>query len=158
MPGHSLGADFLEHKIFNKLKEYASFYGNLSFQVMHWLTSGTTSILNMDTYVFSSIQGTLESIHDTLIKGRIGDAYSLLRKFYDVTIINIYSNLYLEENFDLDNFIVAQINGWIKGTQQLPEYRVMSQYIRNSSKLQPITALLIKDDTYKNIRDRCNDH
>lgn len=158
MPEHSLGTDYLEHAVFARLREYASFYDGLSFHIMSWATLGTTAGLNMDTYVFSSIHGTLESIHDTLIKGRVNDAYALLRKFYDVTIINIYTNLYLEENFDLDNFIIAQINDWIKGTQQLPDYRIMSQYIRNSSKLRPITTLLVKDDSYKNIRNRCNDH
>jgi hypothetical protein len=109
-------------------------------------------------YVYSSMQGTLESIHDILLKGRINDSYSLLRKFYDSTIINVYSNLYLEDHFSLDNFFVTQIDNWRKGTDKLPEYRIMSQYIKNSPKLKAITDLLQQDQTYKNIRERCNDH
>ena len=34
----------------------------------------------------------------------------------------------------------------------------MSDYIRKSEKLFGINALLYKDNTYKEIRDRCNDH
>lgn len=153
-----LSKQYTEHRVFGQLTEYADFYKSLSESVMNWVTQGTRSILNLDTYVYSSMQGTLESIHDILLKGRINDSYSLLRKFYDSTIINIYSNLYLEDNVSLDNFFVTQIDNWRKGTDKLPEYRIMSQYIKNSPKLRAVTDLLQQDQTYKNIRERCNDH
>lgn len=149
---------YLEHRVFGQLTEYADFYKSLSFSVMNWLSQGTRAIMNLDTYVYSSMQGTLESINDILHKGRINDSYALLRKYFDSTIINIYSNLYLEDNFSLENFFVTQIDNWRKGTERLPEYRIMSQYIQNSPKLKAITALLQQDRTYKNIRERCNDH
>jgi hypothetical protein len=153
-----LNNQYLEHKVFGQLTEFSDFYESLSESVMNWVTKGTRSVLNLDTYVYSSMQGTLESIHDILLKGRINDSYSLLRKFYDSTIINVYSNLYLEDKFSLDNFFVTQIENWRKGTDRLPEYRIMSQYIKNSPKLKAITDLLQQDQTYKNIRERCNDH
>jgi hypothetical protein len=153
-----LNKQYREHKVFAQLTEYSDFYESFSQSVMNWVTQGTKSILNLDTYVYSSMQGTLESIHDILFKGRINDSYSLLRKFYDSTIINIYSNLYLEDNFSLDNFFVTQIENWRKGADKLPEYRIMSQYIKNSPKLKVISDLLQRDQTYKNIRARCNDH
>jgi hypothetical protein len=157
-PKHSLGSDYLGHEVFARIKEYASFYDSLSFHISSWTTRGTTAVLNMDTHVYSSMHGTLESIHNTLLNGRVSDAYTLLRKFYDVTIINVYSNIYLEEKFDFDTYIVAQINDWLKGTKQIPEFRVMSQYIKKSIRLQPITVLLANDGTYKNVRSRCNDY
>jgi len=149
---------YKNYQVFSQLTEYAKFYESLSFLIMGFITQGTKAICNIDTYVFTSIQGTLESIKDILIKGRINDSYALLRKYYDSTIINIYSNLYLNDNFSLDNFIVQKIDHWIKGKEQLPEYRIMSQYIRNSTKFDEINKLLYKDDTYKKIRERCNDH
>jgi hypothetical protein len=88
----------------------------------------------------------------------MNDAYALLRKYYDSATINPYSILFLEEHFSIDNFIVAQINDWLKGKDKLPEYRVMSQYIRASKKAAPVTAILFADDRYKRLRDRCNDH
>src|SRR5688500_10876613 len=111
-----LSKEYKEHKVFGQLTEYAGFYKSLSESVMNWVTQGIRSILNLDTYVYSSMQGTLESIHDILVNGRINDSYSLLRKFYDSTIINVYSNLYLEDNFSLDSFFVIQIDNWRKGT------------------------------------------
>jgi len=70
----------------------------------------------------------------------------------------LHSNLYLEDNISLDNFFVTKIENWRKGTDKLPEYRIISQYINNSKKLKGITDLLQQDQTYKNIRERCNDH
>ncbi len=154
----NLGTDYLEHKVFNQLREYADFYSSLSYSTMNWFPQGTKALINLDAYVFSSIKGTLESIGDILIKGRINDSYALLRKYYDSTFINIYSNLYLKDNFSLENFVVTQIDNWRKGTETIPEYRVISKYIKESPRLKPITNLLSKDSSYKDIRDRCNDH
>jgi hypothetical protein len=149
---------YLEHKVFTQLIDYANFYNALSFHILGWVKHGTQAIMNLDTYVYSSMQGTLESIRDILIKGRINDSYSLLRKYYDATIINVYSNLYLSDNFSIDNFTVVQIDNWLRGINKLPEYRKMSKYIRDSTKLAPIITLLFADEKYKNIRERCNDH
>lgn len=122
------------------------------------MTSGTYSVINIDTYTFSSMRGTLESIKDILFKGRINDSYALLRKYYDSTIVNVYSDLYLKDHFSIDNFIVEKIDNWVKGKDQLPEFRIMSNYIRESDKLSAINTLLYQDDRYKKLRERCNDH
>jgi hypothetical protein len=119
---------------------------------------GTKAICSIDTYVYSSIQGTVESITAILLAGRINDAYALLRKYYDSAVINVYSNLYLRDNFSIDNFVVEKIHNWLQGKEKLPEYRVMSQYIKVSDTLRPINELLGVDDRYKRLRTRCNDH
>lgn len=125
---------------------------------MNWSSMGTKAILNLDTYTYSSIKGTINSIAEILSKGRINDAYSLLRKYYDLTIINTYTNLYLMDNFSIDNFIVEKIDNWRKGTDTIPEYRVILKYIKESPKLASINNLLNRDDRYKKIRDRCNNN
>ena len=149
---------FKEHIIFTQILGYAEFYKSLSFSVFGFITQGTNAMINVDSYVYSSIQGTLESINDILIKGRINDAYALLRKYYDSTIINVYTNLYLKDNFSVENFVVEKIDNWIKGKEKLPEYRIMTQYIKDSEELAVINDLLFRDKTYKSIRKRCNDH
>jgi hypothetical protein len=146
------------HQVFDQLSEYAEFYKNLSFSVMGFISQGTKSVLNIDTYVYSSIQGTLESIKNILFQGHINDSYALLRKYYDAAIINIYSDLYLDDHISLENFVVDKIDAWLQGKEKLPEYRVMSRYIRASTKLAKINDLIYKDNTYKILRDRCNDH
>lgn len=149
---------YQEHPIFEELNDYFEFYRGISFTIMGFITFGTTSMTNIDTYVFSSMQGTIDSIRTLLRNGRINDAYALLRKYYDSTVINIYSSLYLQDQVSLDNFIVEKIENWLNGKEQLPEYRIMSDYVRKSEKLKEINELLYKDDTYKRLRNRCNDH
>jgi hypothetical protein len=153
-----LGKEYTEHPIFGQLQYYCDFYDSLSFSIMNWTSQGTKAILNLDTYVFSSIKGTIESIIDILRKARINDSYALLRKYFDSTIINVYTNLYLTDHFSINNFIVSQIDNWREGIETIPEYRVISKYLMNSPKLKPIIDLLHKDDRYKRIRDRCNNH
>lgn len=154
----SLGKEYLEHKVFNELIYISDFYNSLSFSIMNFMSIGTKGIFNLDTYAYSSIKGTIESIYDILKKGRINDSYALLRKYYDSTIINIYTNLYLQENIDYEKLYVTEIENWRSGTKRIPEYRIISQYIREYSILKPINDLLFLDDRYKKIRKRCNDH
>ena len=119
---------------------------------------GTQSVINIDTYIYTSMQGTLESIKDILLKGRINDAYALLRKYYDAATINIYTNLYFDDQFSIDNFVVEKIDNWLNGKQQLPRIQIMNSYIQKSEKVAGIYKLIQKDKRYSELRNRCNDH
>lgn len=149
---------YKEHSIFSDLDLYIDFYDSFAFSIMGFSTKGTTALMNMDTYVYSSIKGTVDSIKVTLERGRINDSYCLLRKYYDSCIINVYSNLYIEDNCSSEKFLVEQVNNWLHGKDKLPEYRLMSQYIRSNDRLKEINSVLLSDDIYKDIRGRCNDH
>ncbi len=157
-PEEKLGENYIKHEVFKKLDSYINFYESLSFGIMNWLSGATLSFINIDTYAYSSIQGTLESIKIILQKGRINDSYALLRKYFDVTLINVYTNLYIKNNHSIDNIVVGQINNWVKGKETIPEYRIISKYIKEDDSLRSVTSLLQKDNRYKEIRDRCNDH
>lgn len=153
-----LSEQYLSHRIFDDIKKYADFYDQISMSTYSFQTMGTTSIVNIDAYLYSSIRTTLKSISEILEKGRINDAYTLLRKYHDSVIINIYTSLYLKKIHNIENFIVEQINNWLHGKDQLPEYRIMHNFIIKSDELNPIYKLLTKDDRYKRIRGRCNDN
>lgn len=150
--------EYQKHHVFSELEKYAEFYESLSWSVTSFGSTGTDVVLNIDTHIFTSIKGTLESILLILKNGRINDAYALLRKYFDSAIINIYSNLYLEDHASIENFIVDKINNWLKGIEQLPTYGVMLDYIFKSEKVSSINQLFNQNDRYKKIRDRCNDH
>ncbi len=154
----NLDKDFTKHRVFAQLDDLMSFYDSLSNTTMGFISSGVIGVINLNTHVFTSIKGTLDSIKLVLSNGRINDAYALLRKYFDSTIINVYTNLYIEDNSTLEKYIVDKIQNWIKGTGKLPEYRVMSEYKHNSERLKGITELISIDKNYKNIRQRCNDH
>lgn len=163
---NSKGEEYRSHIVFKKINELSEFYESLSNSTSSFLYPGTNVILNLDTHVFSSIKETIDSIYEILLKGRINDAYALLRKYLDSTLINIYSGIYLKDNFRIERYInepkytylEEHINGWVTGKTQLPNYRGISNYIRNSVSLMPITNLLYKDKLYSGIRERCNDH
>ncbi len=153
-----LSEQYLSHQVFDIIDRYADFYESISMSTYSFTTMGTTSVVNIDTYLYSSIRATLRSISEILGKGRINDAYTLLRKYHDSAIINIYTNLYLRKNQNIENFIVSSINDWLHGKEQLPDYRTMHNYIIKSDELNKIYKILTKDDRYKNIRNRCNDN
>lgn len=150
--------EYQDHQVFREIDRYAKFYEIFAESVFSFCSMGTKAVCNIDSYVYSSIQGTLGSIRDILKAGRINDAYALLRKYYDSAIINVYSSLYLQDHFSIENFIVEKIDNWLRGKDQLPEYRMMSRYIRESTKVAAINNHLYKDNRYKKVRDRCNDH
>ena len=140
-----LNSDFKEHKIFAELSEYIDFYKSLSFSIFQFISSGTSAICNLDSYLLSSIQGTIESIKLVLQDGKINDSYALTRKYHDSVIINIYEILYLKDNFSIENFIVQKINNWLHNKEKLPRYSEMIKYIRNSTALEKVNKILDLD-------------
>lgn len=153
-----INKEYKEHEVFRKIKSYSEFYDHLSDSVMTFVSMGVKGILNFDTYAFSSMMGTLHSIHDILLNGRINDAYALLRKYYDSALINVYCNVYLKDHFSLENFTVAHINGWIQGTDKIPKIQVIQNYLSKSEKVAGINVLIKSDKRYGEIRSRGNDH
>jgi len=149
---------YTEHPVFEQLKKYSEFYDNLATSIFQFVSMGVHSALNIDTYVYSSMQGTLESIREILLHGRINDAYTLLRKYYDAATINIYTNLYLDDHFSIENFVVEKIENWLRGKEQLPNIREMNSYIQKSERVSPIHQLLHIDKRYTELRGRCNDN
>jgi len=149
---------YAEHHVFEQLAKYSQFYDDLAGSIIQFVSMGTGSVLNIDTYVFSSMQGTLESIREILLRGRINDAYTLLRKYYDAAIINIYTNLYLDDHFSIENFVVEKIDNWLNGKEQLPDIRGMNNYIQKSEKVFPSYRLLHREKRYSELGDCCNDH
>jgi hypothetical protein len=149
--------EYQQHEVFAVLNRYISFYEGLADSVFAWATPGTRGIGNLDSYVFSSVQGTLSSIQSILRRGRLNDAYALLRKYFDSVIISVYCTLYLEDHFAIETFIVMQIDGWMAGTSPLPQYKQMVKYIHSTPRVATITARLDRA-RYKKIRDRCNAH
>lgn len=161
--------EYKNHEVFSALKAYADFYDSLSMSVFQQITMGTSAITNIDTYLFSSIKGTLESIRFILERGRISDAFALLRKYYDVATVNIYSNLLIEREYlkmlcqselSFEPFVVQPVNDWLHG--RLPKgfgfFDDMIKDIKKSKELGEIYSLIISNGKYNIIRERGNSH
>jgi len=149
--------EYKNHIIFKTLDEIIDFYKLFSFSVFQFLSPWVKWILNIDTYTFSSIQWTIESIKILLINWRINDAYSILRKYNDSIIINIFINLYLDDNFSSDNIIVDKIQKWVNWKEKIPDYKFMLNYITSSEKLKDLNNIINKKKYFK-IREKCNDN
>lgn len=154
----STDESYVNHKIFEELNYYAGFYESLSFSVMSFATQGTTAVINMDTYVFMSMKGTLEAINLILKNGNLNDAYALLRKYYDSVMINAYTNLYIHQNFGKDNLYVTKVNNWLHGETPLPRIAKISNYLDKAESLTELNKLIYSDSRYEQIRERCNDN
>lgn len=150
--------EYQNHTVFALLDELITYYDWWSFSIMSFMSSGTKSIINIDTYIYSSIHGTLQSIKLILQDGQINDAYALIRKFQDAIVMNVYTNLYLSDNHSLDNFIVKKVQGWLDGSDQLPNFRAMTNYIKDNRATKTLYDLINKDDRYERIRDRGNNN
>lgn len=155
---NNLNKEYISHAIFSDLELYINFYNSLSNSIFRFMNLGT-KVINFETYLLSSIKGTIESIKLILADGKINDAYALTRKYDDSVIIHIYALLYLKNEFNIEkNMIVEKIDNWLSGREKLPTYKDMNKYIRdNLNKLKEINKLL-NDNVYSGIRKRCNDH
>jgi hypothetical protein len=150
--------DFSDHPTSCDLTSYAAFYEFLSDSAFRFVSLGVKRALGVHSHVYLSMRATLLSIQSTVSRGRLGDAYALLRRYYDSVIIDTYTNAYLPDNHSLENWVVEKIDSWVRGDSALPRLPEMYAYIRSSEKTAPMSRLLNSDDRYKQIRDRCNDH
>lgn len=155
---NSTDSKYINHKIFEELVYYAEFYESLSNSIMRFSTRGTTAIMNMDTYVFMSMRGTIESINLVLKNGNLNDGYALLRKYYDSVMINAYTNLYINQNIGKADFYITEINDWLHGKKPLPRMSKMAKYLNSAVSLSELNKLFDLDRRYESIRDRCNDN
>ena len=161
--------DYLDHCVFTELQRYIDFYYTLQQRTCQFEKKGSFFKFNTDSYLFLSIHHTLDSILTVLRKKRINDAYYLLRKYQDMSVINIYIDRNLEKNTEkwikskdlcLEHLDNLEYSDWIKGLQKLPNYRKMICNLKLDKTLTGLNNLLLdpKAECYKEIRVRCNDH
>ena len=78
-----------------------------------FIATGTHGITNYASYVYSAIEGTLDSITILLKNGRINDAYTLIRKLFDDILLEIYMDVILKDKISIDNFLFKKLmNGF----------------------------------------------
>jgi len=158
-----MAENYRNHKVFSELDNFIRFYKDLSILVFRFAGVQAGTVFNIDTYVYSSMSGTLESIRAILYCGRINDSFTLLRKFWDLTVINNYTNLYITENTNYENLTAQKIADWVKGKEKLPSFNKMSAYLINSPQAQELTKLIYDNkpfigSRFESIRSRCNNH
>lgn len=148
-----------KHTCFQLIDECIEFYKDLSHSTLGFLTYYELGVIyNLDSDIFLSINNSLKSIKQILSSGQVNDAYALIRKFYDVIIINTYEIIILKDEMNSKKFNIERVNRWFSGDEKLPRFGEMNKVINNNVDLGNINKMFKKDDRYPQIRDRCNDH
>lgn len=169
----NFGDEYDNHKVFSYLKDIMAFYDTLSYSnytpVDYASIASKSKILNTAPYIYSSLAGTIESIYVLLHNGRCNDAMSLVRKYCDSIILEIYirilvkeiRNNVLEESF-LDYIQNNAITKWIDAESRLLDEKDMKTVFgKISTSFPALTDLFQLRDSkalYRKLRDLCNDN
>ena len=154
---HRMPEAYLKHKVFDDLKYMMEFYDSLSCSCFSFVASGTKGIVNYASNVYSAIEGTLDSITTLLTKGRINDAYTLIRKLFDDILLEIYMDVTLKDKFSLDNYIVEEVNEWIQGKHRIPKTVKILKYLETSERTRDLYPLFGWDTYLKKNRELLDD-
>lgn len=170
----SLGSNYYNHKIFCILEELSAFYDFLAYNdegdtKEQIVTSKKTLFFN----IYSSIQGTFESLKLVVYTGRLNDAFALARKYADAVTTSLYlitrvdkdASKIIESSTDIKSiFSASEARRWTLNSKQL--YRNTSTPNAALCEVDAYLGDLLqlanqkKDSDCKNNKDRqvCNDN
>ncbi len=98
LEARGLGYDYYNHKIFQLLSDLESFYNFLSYNCSNKCNGLLlTNILSIDSSIYSSMEGSIESIRTLVYIGRLNDAFTLVRKYYDATLTDTYKSILIKD-------------------------------------------------------------
>lgn len=162
---------YQSHYVHAYVKSVYEFYHEIGRSPVTFGTIGLKGVIDLDRVIFESLAETIDTISQTLTKGRINDAYALLRKYRDSITSHIYIVLGLKNSFsetksnlihdfkvdfEKNKHIGQKIQDWIEGREKLPKYSDMVTYIQNEPFSDEYWALMNKD-YYIDLGKRGND-
>ena len=168
----SLGEWYDKHKVFNRLDEILDFYRSLSYSSSKSTDIlATGKVMNIQSSIYQSIAGTMESIKLLLQNGRCNDAFTLIRKYSDAIVIDTYTSILIKETYkkyfndkaDWESIINNKIRRWSASkTPLMEEYpkKELQHILTTFSAISKILKLSpkTKESLYSKIRDICNDN
>lgn len=154
---HKMAEAYLRHKVFDDLKYMMAFYDSVSISCFSFIATGTHGITNYASYVYSAIEGTLDSISILLTKGRMNEAYTLIRKLFDDILLEIYMDVTLKDKFSVDNFFVEEVDEWIRGKRRIPKTEKILKYLEKSERTKELYPLFGWETYLKKNRELLDD-
>lgn len=149
--------DYLQHKVFDDLKYMMAFYDSVSCSCFLFIAVGTHGITNYTSYIYSAIKGTLDSISTLLEKGRINDAYTLIRKLFDDILLEIYIDVTLKDKCNIDNFFVEEVIEWIREKHRIPKTEKILKCLEQSKRTKDLYPLFGWNTYLKKNRELLDD-
>lgn len=139
---HKMSETYLKHKVFDDLKYMMEFYDSISMGCYRFIAMGLSGGANYASYVYLSIEGTLDSISILLTQGRINDAFTLIRKLFDDILLEVYMDVTLKDKFDLKkNFIVKEVDEWIRKKYRIPQAEKIMKCLEKSERTKELYPL-----------------
>lgn len=169
----SFGAEYDNHSVFVNLDIIKSFYSTLSDSsignVEFAAILSKSKVFSTITYIYSSIEGTIESIGVLMHNGRCNDAFALVRKYCDSIILDIYKYIivdeferkYMEEScleITKDNSLKAWIDSEKAFFSENEMKKVYKRIAEAHPRLTELFKLSPKDTLYHKLRNICNDN
>lgn len=154
---HKMSEVYLKHKVFDDLKYMKKFYESISMSCYSFKPAGTLGIANYASYVYSAIEGTIDSITILLKNGRINDVYTLIRKLFDDILLEIYMDVILKDKINIDNFFVQEVNEWIQGKHRIPKVDKILKCLKDSQRTKDLYPLFGWNTCLKKNRELLDD-
>ena len=158
-----LPKEYREHIIFKNLDLIDEFYDFLSYNSLSFLPNGLPGKFpNTDTYIFSSIKGTIDSIRLLLKNAHINDAYAIARKYFDEIMIDVYMTVYKQEQIRKNPndlmFTVERVKKWIDESFKMPKHDDIIKYFSRSESYHILFAYFDFDKRFRKIRELLDDN
>lgn len=91
---------YQKHHVFDEIGQMMDYYEGVSDTCYSFMPHGTRGIVNYASYVFMSIERTLDSVNMLPKEGHVSDAFVLIRKYIDTVLVEIYIDVVRKEKFD----------------------------------------------------------
>jgi len=158
-----LPKEYREHIIFKNLDSIKDFYDFLSYSSFNFLPEGLPGTFpNIDTYIFSSIKGTIDSVCLLLNKAHINDAFAIVRKYFDEILLDIYFTVYRQEqkrkNPEIFLLTAERVKKWIEENFKMPKYGDVIKYFERSESYKSLFCFFDFEKRYRRIRDILDDN
>lgn len=126
---------YREHIVFEDLKTMEDTYSFLSDNSFSFIATGLPGqLVNYETYVFSSLEKTIDSMHMLLECAHINDAFAFLRKYFDEVMIAVFYLAVAKDQIKAHKekllYTVEKLKNWLEGKSQTPQYGDIVKYLR----------------------------
>lgn len=155
--------EYKEHEIFKNLDFIDKFYNFLSYNSFRFLPNGLPGTFpNIDTYIISSIKGTIDSVRLLLRNAHLNDAFAIARKYFDEIMLDIYISVYRQEQIKKHPNVllltVERIKKWKDESFNIPRYDDTIKYLKRSESYRSLFSFFDFEKRYRKIRELLDDN
>jgi hypothetical protein len=161
----SLPKGYTEHPIFTDMDLMMETYDFLSYNSFGFMPNGLPGEwVNYETYIFSSLKGTIESIKMLLEAAHINDAFAVLRKYFDEIMIAVFYVVYCQDQITVNRdkllYTVQKLKDWRDGKAKSPKYDAIIKYLKRSKSFSDLIGKFVfeKDKGFGKIRSYLDDN